>query len=536
MNLFSIIILIICGAYMLLNFRHDIHMLQQNSYRIDRYWKWLNSSGDIASGVRMVNVCVLFLLFSTLLSPAMNALIAACVCIGQAIFMLRQKFKKPLVYTPRVRRIYGVCAFISVAIVVALALTVGRGSSDAFLYYSGGQVTLGALLMLCIFSWAVAILAVFLLKPVEAAINSRYRNEAVAILRSMPDLKIIGITGSYGKTSTKHYLHRILSEHYDVLMTPGSYNTPMGVIRTVREMMKPYHQVFICEMGAKQLGDIKEICDMVHPQTGIVTAVGPMHLESFKTIDNVQKTKFELVDALPADGLAVINNDFEKCADRPVSNVRALRYGVASSPEACDFSAKDIAYSADGTSFTVVGRDGTEISLRTRLVGECNISNLVAAVVVALHLGVTPDEIRRAVESIEQVEHRLNVKRTPGGVTIIDDAFNSNPAGSRMAVDVLSQFTGGKRIIVTPGMIELGSEQENLNRELGRHIGESVDVAVVVGAYNRDALTSGILSAGFEKKNLHIVDSFADSQVLLGKILKSGDVVLYENDLPDSFR
>ncbi len=535
MNAFSIIILVICGLYMLLNFRHDIHMLQQNSYRIDRYWKWLNRSGDISSASRLVNVGVLFLLFSTLLTPAVNAMIVAATCCVQAVIMLRKKFKKPLVYTPRVKRIYSVCAVFSIAFSLAVILTVGQGGSEAFLYYSGGQLSLGAILILCIFSWAIAILAVWVLKPVEAAINAKYRNEAVAILESMPELKIIGITGSYGKTSTKHYLHRILSERFDVLMTPGSYNTPMGVIRTVREMMKPYNEVFICEMGAKQLGDIKEICDMVHPRIGIVTAVGPMHLESFKSMENVQKTKFELIDALPADGLGVINNDFEWCANRPVENVKALRYGVAN-PDSCDFVATEVKYSPEGTDFTVEGKDGTQLKLHTRLVGECNISNLVAAVIVALQLGLTHDEIRRAVDSIDQVEHRLNVKKTPGGVTIIDDAFNSNPSGSRMAVDVLSQFKGGKRIIVTPGMIELGSEQERLNRELGKQIGEKLDVAVIVGAYNRNALVDGIRSTDFDEKNLHIVDSFADSQTLLAKILALGDTVLYENDLPDSFK
>ena len=535
MNAFSISILTICGIYMLYNFKHDLQMLQQNSYRIDRYWKWLNRSGDISSATRLVNVGVLFLLFSTLLTPAINAMIAACVCAGQAIAAQRVKYKKPLVFPNRVRRIYGVCAALSAGAVTALALTAGRDGSGAFLYYSGGQVTLGILLMMCIFSWAIAILAVWILKPVEATINARYRNEAISILRSKPELKVIGITGSYGKTSTKHYLHRILSEHYDVLMTPGSYNTPMGVIRTVREMMKPYHEVFICEMGAKQTGDIKEICDIVHPQTGIITAVGPMHLESFKTIENVQATKFELADALPPDGFAVINNDFEWCANRKTENVETARYGV-SSTAGCDYSACDITYSADGTSFAVECPDGGRFELKTRLVGECNISNLVAAVVVALRMGLSHEEIRRAVESIEQVEHRLSVKRTPGGITIIDDAFNSNPVGSRMAVDVLSQFKGGQRIIVTPGMIELGTEQEALNRALGKHIGNSVDLAIVVGNYNREALVSGILDSGFDKKNLHVVDTFADSQVLLSKILKPGDTVLYENDLPDSFK
>ncbi|MDE6023149.1 MAG: hypothetical protein K2G13_06560, partial [Muribaculaceae bacterium] len=210
-------------------------------------------------------------------------------------------------------------------------------------------------------------------------------------------------------------------------------------------------------------------------------------------------------------------------------------YGVASK-NGCDYWAENVVYSPQGTTFSVVGKDGSKVDLRTKLVGECNISNLVAAVIVALQMGLSEDEIRRGVEAIEQVEHRLNVKRTPGGVTIIDDAFNSNPAGSRMAVDVLSQFKDGKRIIVTPGMIELGTEQERLNHELGEHIGNNVDVAVIVGAYNRNALVDGILSTEFNKDNLHIVDSFADSQVLLSKILQPGDTILYENDLPDSFK
>ena len=149
-------------------------------------------------------------------------------------------------------------------------------------------------------------------------------------------------------------------------MTPGSYNTPMGVVRTIREMMKPYNQIFVCEMGAKQKGDIKEICDRVHPRIGIVTAVGPMHLESFKTLDNVCSTKFELVDALPSDGVAMINNDFDQCANREVSNVKAVRYGVTNT-EHCGYRAVNVRYTPDGTTFTVEGPEGFSLDIATRL-------------------------------------------------------------------------------------------------------------------------------------------------------------------------
>ena len=308
----------------------------------------------------------------------------------------------------------------------------------------------------------------------------------------------------------------------------------MGVIRTIREYLKPYNEVFIVEMGAKQPGDIKEICDLVHPSAGIVTAVGEQHLESFRTIENVQRTKFELVDALPSDGLAVVNNDFPYSANRKVDNVECLRYGV-SNPDGTDYTATDITYSPSGTSFTLRCPGGENHNFHTRLVGECNVSNLLAAIIVAIKLGVPAEKIRYAVEKIEQVEHRLNMKRTPGGVTIIDDAFNSNPTGSAMALDVLASMKGGRRIVVTPGMVELGDRQEELNGQFGKKISRSADIAIIVNAYNREAITEGIRK-GAGSVEVHTVDTFSDAQRLLATILRSGDTILYENDLPDTFK
>lgn len=529
---YLIVIYTVCGIYMLLNFKRDIHMLQQNSYRIKRYYHWLEN-GDLWSAWRLVDVALLLLLFSTLLQPSGAALVIGIAALVKICFIFTRKSKKPLVFTKRVWRIYSLTGILAAAAFVATAVCTQSASYAGF--YNPICLALGVLLILTIFSWAVVVIAVWLLKPVEKTINQKYYDEAASILRSMTDLKVIGITGSYGKTSTKHYLNRILSEKYDVLMTPGSYNTPMGVIRTIRELMKPYNQVFICEMGAKQKGDVKEICDLVHPTAGIITAVGPMHLETFKSLANVQATKFELADAIPADGLVVINNDFEACAERKVTNTNALRYAV-SHPDGSDYRAEDVRYTPQGTTFTVVGPDGFRLELTTRLVGESNIANLLGAVVMALYMKVPEERIRYAVAAIEQVEHRLNIKQTPGGVTIIDDAFNSNPIGSKMAVDVLSHFTDGRRIIVTPGMIELGDEQFNLNRELGAYIGGKVDIAIIVGAYNREALEKGVRSTDFNTENLYIVESFAESQKLLAGLLRRGDTVLYENDLPDTFK
>lgn len=526
MLIFRIVTILIAFVCVIFEFLRDLMMLQQNSYRNERYDRWLKQSQDTTSTMRLVSGAVVLASLSTLSVPVVSLALISCVSLVNIMILARRKYKKPLVLTARARRIF--------AVMILLALIVIGGAAALIIWkdFPTGYVAVVTLAVYCC-SHFFTLAANWLLRPVEKHINDRYYRDAERILHSMPDLKVIGITGSYGKTSTKHYLYRILSEHYDVAMTPGSFNTTMGVIRTVREYLKPFNEVFIVEMGAKQPGDIKEICDLVHPSIGIVTAVGEQHLESFKTIENVQRTKFELIDSLPADGLAVINDDFPFVANRPVDNVECIRYAV-SNPGGASYTAGNIIYSPRGTSFTLLAGDGARHEFTTRLVGECNVSNLIAAIIVALRLEVPVDKIRYAVGQIEQVEHRLNMKRTPGGVTIIDDAFNSNPTGSKMALDVLAMMTPGKRIVITPGMIELGDRQEELNREFGEKIARSADVAIIVGQYNREAILSGIGNP--EEVQVHTAETFNDAQAFLSTILRPGDTVLYENDLPDTFK
>ena len=504
--------------------RFDMQMMQQNSYRNERYLKWFRLNSEYMNTARLFClVCLVAAMTPFALGSWYVVAILAVVLAGVGVNILRRKSKKPLVFTRRVQRLY----FSELALIVA-ALAVIYAAFGSTHY-----VALAATAVATV-SYAVTMGVNWLLKPVERAISNGYVNDAKRRLASKPDMIVVAITGSYGKTSTKHYLNRILSEKYSVLMTPGSFNTPMGVVRTVREMMQPYNDLFIVEMGAKNIGDIKEICDIVHPQMGIVTAVGAQHLESFKTIENVQRTKFELVDALPADGFAVVNNDFQYVANREVNNVVCKRYSVGENSSG-DYRAVNISYSAQGTTFTIQG-EGSAITLTTKLVGECNISNLMAAVIMALHLGVPEQKIKYAVSKIEQVEHRLNVKRTPSGITIIDDAFNSNPDGSRMALDVLGGMQGGKRIVITPGMIELGDKQEYFNERFGEHIAGTCDVAIVVGQYNRDAIVRGIRAGGMAEENIITVDTFAQAQQTMLGFARAGDTVLYENDLPDTFK
>lgn len=508
--------------------KRSLMMLQLNSYRNERFTRWFNQSGESTTPWRLAVCIALFLTLVHHLPGVFTQAAAAIIVICNFVSLIRRRYKKPLVFTPRAKRLYAVMLGLALIIPAIAGLITGNLATAC-------KIGLAEIVLSPLFTLTANIL----LRPVEKSINRRYYNEAASILRSMPDLKVIGITGSYGKTSTKHYLHHILSQEFETLMTPGSYNTTMGVIRTIREMMRPYTQIFIAEMGAKQPGDIKEICDLVNPEIGIITAVGEQHLETFGSVENVCRTKFELADSLPADGLAVINDGFTAARERNVDNVKCQRYYAGNdkiTEEKANYKVSEVTYSPDGTHFTVDGPEGYRKEFKTPLMGECNIANLLGAIAVSRHLGVPEQKIAYALSTMPQVEHRLSTKRTTGGLTIIDDAFNSNPQGSSMALDVLAMLDiPGRRFIITPGMIELGSRQYEANKEFGAKISDCADVAIIVGQYNREAILEGI-GDRMTEENVICAPDFATAQRIMTSMAERGDAVLYENDLPDTFK
>lgn len=509
-------------VYAFAKLRFELHMMQLNSYRNERYFKWLKTnlviSTRVLEGVSLVITGLLILLAS-----ASIAAIAFILLFGlMAYLQFIKKQKKPVVFTKRAIRLFGLTALLSM--IVAAVYFVVTNKTFCALW------VLGLTLLL---SFIFIAIANILMAPVEAAINRSFYNDAKRILAQRPDLIIIGITGSYGKTSTKHFLHRMLSEKYNVLMTPGSYNTTMGVIRTIREQLQATHQVFIVEMGAKQLNDIKEICDLVNPQIGILTAVGEQHLETFKTIQNVQKTKFELIDALPSGGLAVINEDYEYIANRPVNDRNTARY--SSDNEKADYYLKDIKYTARGSAFSVYHKGEKLAGFDTKLVGSYNLSNILAGYIVARHLEVPDSSVAFAIKKLEPVQHRLEVKVHSNGVTVIDDAFNSNPVGSKMALEVLKGIEGQRKIIITPGMIELGEKQEYYNTLLGEHIANTCDYAILVGKNITLPIMKGLKNKNYPDAQIYVAQNFKDAVNHLSGMTRAGDVLLYENDLPDTY-
>ena len=518
LSIISIIFTLFVAACCIVTMRYDIQMFQLSSYRYDRYFRWWWPA-NIFTHRKWWPLVMLACLFSKWLMP-----IAVVMAVLSIYKELTEKYKTPIVFTMRVKRLYATALTL-----VALIMATTAAINVAFV----PLVTTATLLL----SNFIVLAANIINTPIEKSITRWYYNDAKRIIESHKGLTIIGITGSFGKTSTKNYLASVLSEKYNVLVTPGNFNTLLGVVRTIREQLRPYHQVFIVEMGAKQPNDIKEICDLVHPQIGILTAVGEMHLETFKSFENIQKTKFELIDSLPQNGLAVLNYDSAGISSYKniKSNCEILTYGVENN--AAMLKATNIEYGASGVAFTYSDGSGEE-QYTSRLLGSGNLLNILASIAVANRLQVPVSKQKASISRLQPVEHRLSLRRA-NGISVLDDAYNSNPTGAAMAIDVLKDFAVGsdnKRIIITPGFVEMGARQFEANKQLGRLIAQGCDYAIVVNETNRQAIKSGIDEGGMNENKVYLAANLTDAHAHLATILKAGDVVLYENDLPDNFK
>lgn len=492
------------------------HMLQLNSYRPERYKKWChdNEKKLVTLSRMLPALCVLCIWIEAKVSSWVAFAACGGVLLLTALINWPAKAKKPLVVTARVKRLFITEAILCAALLAMFWFLPLRGS---------------ALLGLChVVIWLFVGLANRINTPIENKIAKGFVKDAQRRLEERPDLTVVGITGSYGKTSVKNFLSALLAVKYNVLMTPGSYNTTMGVVRTVREMLRPSHQVFIAEMGAKQKNDIKEICDLVHPTYGILTSVGEQHLETFGSVENIVATKFELVDAIPENGMAFLNYDNDYIRNREVT-VPHLTYGNADSGAAYRYS--DIAVDTHGCQFTLTAPNGESCRYTTRLLGAHNIQNLAGCMALAHHLGISLQEMVYPIRLLKPVEHRLQL--LPNGY--IDDAYNSNPAGFRSALDTLAGFSA-QRILVTPGMVELGERQDALNRDLGEYAATRCDWAVLVGERQAPPLKEGLLAGGFPEERIYVATTLKDGLHFVNTLPREGErIVLLENDLPDNF-
>ncbi len=525
------------GVSSLLASRSLLHYFQLESYQFAGYFRSVrrNLLRAVIPGLIMTAYLLLLLLIHrsvdrTLPDGSVLRALLALGTLGLSVvggwwcrsLMQVKKAKKAFVVTMRVKRtwITSVVVFTLLCAFVGFLLT---GAEPRYYLIGLFPVLLPlwvALGGLC--AW-----------PVEKLVSEMYFRDAQKKLAARSDLIKIGITGSYGKTSVKFILGTILQEKFQVLVTPSSFNTPMGVTRIIREKLMPAHQVFVAEMGARHVGDIKELCRLVHPHYGVLTSVGPQHLDTFHSIDRIKSTKYELMDAIPDGGCCFFPDDQAICRELFDKTKKEKRLcSIHPGTDDADVWATDIHVSSQGSSF-ILHTMAEEIRCQTRLLGEHNIQNILLAATVGLRLGMTLRQIARGISRITPVEHRLQLIPSTG-VTIIDDAFNSNPKGAQAALNVLREFEG-RRMIITPGMVELGDGEDDFNHEFGLMMAHCVDVAILVGKKHTSPIAKGLKEAGFPKENLYVVSSLEEATAILRQIGHPGDVALFENDLPDNY-
>ena len=493
-----------------------IHMYQLNSYQALSHINWIKSK--FVKDIVFRN-CWLLIPVAISFSNNLVLFITGTIMSYVLTFTVNRKKvqKKPLVYTGRATRLIITLGILNLVVCILSMryLTIWQTS----ILLATWTVLLPVLVM------GAGIINF----PIEKSINNKFIKEAKKIIEDMPQLTVIGITGSYGKTSTKYFLNKILSVKYNVLMTPGNYNTTLGVVRTIREKLNAIHQIFLCEMGAKHVNDIKEICDLVKPKYGIISSIGPQHLETFFTIDNVIKTKFELADAIPNDGAIFLNYNNEYIKNHKIDK-NTVTYGFNDE----EYVAYDIKVNSKGSSFTVKTKLGEIENFKTKLIGKHNVENILGAIAVGNKLGISLSEMVFAVKMLEPVPHRLELVKG-NNATLIDDAYNSNPVGAKAALDTLNCFEGTK-ILITPGMIELGDKQFECNKEFGKQATEVCDYIVLVGKDQTKPLKEGIEESKFDMNKLFVADTFNDGIKWISELKCNKEkFVLIENDLPDNY-
>lgn len=524
--------------------RYFIHMLQLESYQLDGYMRWLKKdTGNlfgwtfktgIAASAAFYALPVIISMFITgerQKSSVTSSVIIMAAVAAYSAYMIYKDFnrtqKKPLVFTKRVKRLYAVLAAAVVVISALVVLLFGRydasNAKRAVLWLSPYL-----LVAACPF---VVMLAGYLAKPIEEKINRSFFLKAQAKLDSLKKMKKIGITGSYGKTSTKYCLAAILSEKYKVFYPKASINTPMGLSKVINEELSDDMDVFIAEMGARHVGDIKELVELVHPEFGLITSVGPQHLETFKTVETVANTKFELIEGLPKNGKAFFAADGAE-VDKLYSRCKVKKFRAGLSDGYLDMRAEDIEVGAFGSRFTLIESDGSSVKVETKLLGRHNISNIVLCCQAAREIGMSLEEIAEGVKRIKPVKHRLQL--IAGQMNVIDDAFNSNPVGAKEALNVLHSFPG-RHLVITPGFVEMGENEDKFNYELGAHIARTCDAAILVGPKHTAPIRQGMLDMGFDDEKILVVNTLDEAAKNIPVFAANGDAVLFENDLPDNY-
>ncbi len=512
-----------------------IHMLQQNLYNENnRYIKWILKNNKVFLELDIITIIIC--LFGLLVTFDLDLINIICLTIISFVnILLGYKYrkmikedqnKKKLVITARVKRLIVTTLLLFLIPIIMIGFHLDNFSICWLLFL--------ILSMMTYLNMFVIFIAKIINTPIEKCVYLYYKTKAQNKLKKMQNLKIIGITGSYGKTSSKNILSDILNIKYNALATPRNLNTYNGLIMTVNNYMDKFTDIFIAEMGAYVKGEIAGLCRLVKPKYGILTTIGTAHLESFGSEQNIIDGKFELIESLPKDGFAILNGDDPKQVKYHLKNrVKIIWIGIER--EDVDVRAINIKCSSKGTNFDVVFKDEEKrYHFETKLLGNHNVYNILSAIACGKEFGIDAEDLIKAVKNVRPIEHRLELKKL-GNFYQIDDAYNSNPVGAANACKILGMMPGIK-VVVTPGMIELGEKEEEYNKIFGEQISEVADYVILIGEKKTKPIKEGLLTKGFDKNRIVVFNDVREAYPYIGELSLNNEVyALFENDLPDTY-
>lgn len=516
-----------------------LHFYQQEEYDSPRFFKWIAEKRALDKWATLG--LLIGLPIFAFIGPMHDAF--ALFATFWLLWRLRQEpnptksGKKPLVLTPRARNIWLLSAILATGALV-LIVTHLHGLTQALVLIAFIQ-TLPLPLTL----------ANLLLWPIQNYQNKQYLAECTTLLQRL-NPTTIGLTGSFGKTSTKYILNHILSSQKPTLMTPGSTNTPLGIARIVREQLQPHHAYFIAEMGAYGPGSIARLCKLTPPKISAITAVGDAHYERFKTLAAVAQTKFEIsqfeVFSPQTQGnlcvLAIDGIPAEHWQPRVQQHPTRFLL-VTQNPEHIrgphDFLIQKAEQTPTGLKLTIQHANEST-TFQTPILGLQQVGNLGVAFALATQLGLSKKAAAAAMASVPAAPHRLNVKRE-GTQTVIDDSYNSNPKGFSAALEVLNLVAqptkttkGARKILITPGMVELGTLHDAEHAKLGTLAAQTANVILAINPTRIPTFIEAAQKAGTLAQIIPL-PTLNDAKNWLQAHGQPNDVILIENDLPDRY-
>ena len=524
------LLFVVLFFYNLNLYQRSLHMLQQNLYNENnRYLNWVRANSSLVLNLNWYGMLFgIMLFFSNHEYLEVFFLIVMMLVYIVSYYYDRKRRgtdqnKKPFVVTARVKRL-----ITTLSIIYAIPMIVFIINNDCrnivILWYA----------VFTSFNFYLVYMVNIINKPVERRVYKHFENMARNKLASMNNLKVVGITGSYGKTSSKNILNEILNIKFNSKTTAKSLNTFYGLMITINNNLDKFDEVFIAEMGAYVQGEIHGLCELVKPKYGIITSIGTAHLNTFGSEENILNGKMELIEYLPSDGVGVLNKDDFKQAGYKVKNdCKILWIGIDS--DDVDVRASNIKCNAEGTSFDVKFKgDKTSYKFETRLLGKHNVYNILDALALGYEFGISPKDLIQAVRRVKPTEHRLELKKV-GRINMIDDAFNSNPVGAKSALDVLSMMKG-KKVVVTPGMVELGEKEDEYNMVFGEQISKVADMVILIGEKKTKPIKKGLKNKKYDDKKILVINNVKEAFKILEEIKGKEEVyALFENDLPDTY-